>query len=89
METTVEVQNIKFGDCAQTISNRLERIHGIKKVTVSPDKGVVRIAHKDESALNAALLKLNQIGYPLNPATKTVNKKAVSMLSNNINKLSK
>ena len=87
MKTTVQVQNIKCGGCTNTISNRLARIHGIRVIQVQPETGEVTIEHHTESGLNAALLKLNQLGYPLDPATNTIGKKAKSMLSCAMGKL--
>ncbi len=88
MKTTVQVQNIKCGGCANTISNRLERLHGVKQTQVLPETGEVTIDHQTESALNAALLKLNKLGYPIDPATNTIGKKAQSMLSCAMGKMS-
>ena len=81
MKTTVQAQNIKCGGCANTISNKLERIHGIHKVEVTPETNQVTINHDSETALNAALYKLNTLGYPLDPNNNSISKKAVSMLS--------
>ena len=81
MNTILEIQNLKCGGCANTIENKLERIHGVDAVAVLPEKGEVRITHQDETDLVAAIYKLNQLGYPLDSEGNTFGKKASSYLS--------
>jgi len=81
MKTTVQAQNIKCGGCSNTISNKLERLHGIRSVVVAPQSNQVTIVHDTNAALNAALYKLNSLGYPLDPNTNSISKKVVSMFS--------
>jgi copper chaperone CopZ len=88
METVVKVHNIKCDGCANTIVNKLERIHGVNTVAVLPEEGKVRISYHDETDLVAAIYKLNQLGYPLDSAGNTFGRKASSYLSCAMGRLS-
>lgn len=88
MKTAFKVQNLRCSGCANTISNRLERIHGVSKVDVIPEQDQVSITHMDESALNAAVYKLSRLGYPLDIAENTLGMKASSLLSCAIGRVS-
>ncbi|MEP2936834.1 MAG: heavy metal-associated domain-containing protein [Gilvibacter sp.] len=81
METVVKVQNIKCSGCANTIANKLERIHGVETVKVIPEEGEVKIHCHDETDLAAAIFKLKQLGYPLDHEANTFANKASSYLS--------
>jgi copper chaperone CopZ len=64
MKTTFQVQNLKCGGCAKTISNKLSDIKEIKDVIVEKDSSSVSFDH--QSADDASLVKdvLKRIGYP-------------------------
>lgn len=81
MKTALKVQNLRCSGCANTISNRLERIHGVQAVEVNTADDLVEITHQNESALNAAVYKLGRLGYPLDFAENTLGMKASSLLS--------
>lgn len=81
METVVKVHNIKCSGCANTIANKLERIHGVEAVQVTPEEGQVKIRCHDETDLVAAIFKLKQLGYPLDYEANSFAHKASSYLS--------
>ena len=64
MKTTLQVQNLKCGGCAKTISNKLSEIKEIKDVIVEKDSSSVSFDH--QSADDASLVKetLRKLGYP-------------------------
>jgi len=64
MKTTLQVQNLKCGGCAKTISNKLSGIKEIKDVIVEKDSSSVSFDH--QSADDASLVKetLRKLGYP-------------------------
>ena len=64
MRTTFQVQNLKCGGCAKTISNKLSGIKEIKEVIVEKDSSSVSFDH--QSADEASLVKeaLKRMGYP-------------------------
>ena len=64
MRTTFQVQNLKCGGCAKTISSKLSGIKEIKEVIVEKDSSSVSFDH--QSADEASLVKeaLKRMGYP-------------------------
>ena len=64
MKTTFQVQNLKCGGCAKTISNKLSGIKEIKDVIVEKDSSSISFDH--QSADDASLVKeiLRNLGYP-------------------------
>lgn len=88
MKTAFKVQNLRCSGCAKTISNRLERIHGISLVEVKPEENEVSVTHQNNSALNAAVYKLSRLGYPLDIAENTVGMKASALVSCAIGRMS-
>ena len=89
MKTVLEVQNIRCSGCANTISNRLERIHGVRQVDVTPDKDQVSIIYINKRALQAALTKLTKLGYPLASDKNSFSQKASSLVSCAFGRMSK
>ena len=81
MKTVFKVQNLRCSGCATTISNRLERIHGVTEVLVKPEENEVSVDHINNSALNAAVYKLSRLGYPLDIAENTLGMKASALVS--------
>jgi copper chaperone len=64
METTVKVDNLKCGGCANSIKNALTDIKGIVSVIVTPEADEVRIVHDDLLSLKLAKDELKKLGYP-------------------------
>ncbi|NQX78019.1 heavy metal-associated domain-containing protein [Gilvibacter sp.] len=81
MKTVYKVQNLRCHGCAKTISNRLERIHGVLGVKVNPEADEISLTHNNNSTLNAAIYKLSKMGYPLETATNSIDKKANALVS--------
>ena len=81
MKTTIKVQNVRCSGCVNTISNRLERIHGVLEVSVNPETNEVCLTHNNKSTLNAAIYKLSKLGYPLETALNSLGKKANALVS--------
>lgn len=81
MKTTIKVQNLRCSGCVNTISNRLERIHGVLEVSVNPETNEVCLTHNNKTTLNAAIYKLSKMGYPLETATNSFSKKANALVS--------
>ena len=63
MQHIIEVENIKCGGCANTISRQLQKIEGVEKVDVDIENGRVTIDAQTgiRAQLVAALLAA---GYP-------------------------
>jgi copper chaperone len=63
MEHVIEVENIRCGGCANTITHSLEKLAGVSSVSVDIEQGCVTVTtdRDDRERLVAALLKN---GYP-------------------------
>jgi copper chaperone len=63
MEHVIEVENIRCGGCANTITHSLQKLDGVSSVSVDIENGRVNITATtdDRERLVAALLKN---GYP-------------------------
>jgi copper chaperone len=63
MEHVIEVENIRCGGCANTITHSLEKLEGVSSVSVDIENGRVTVTTDidDRDRLVAALLKN---GYP-------------------------
>ena len=81
MKTTLQVQNLKCGECAKTISNKLSEIKEIKDVIVEKDSSSVSFDH--QSADDASLVKetLRNLGYPTIDDENGLIEKAKSFVS--------
>jgi copper chaperone CopZ len=55
MITTLEIQNLKCGGCALTITRKLTELHGIENVTVNTVVHSVTIESTHEEALEMAM----------------------------------
>ena len=63
MSYVIQVENIKCGGCASTISTKLAALDGVQEVTVDVEKGTVTI-DGDENHREAVTAMLLQLGYP-------------------------
>ncbi len=81
MKTTLQVQNLKCGGCAKTISNKLSEIKDIENVIVEKDSSSVSFDH--QSADDASLVKatLRNLGYPTIDVQNGFVEKAKSFVS--------
>jgi copper chaperone len=63
MEHVIEVENIRCGGCANTITHSLQKLEGVSSVSVDIENGRVTVTMDidDRDRLVAALLKN---GYP-------------------------
>jgi copper chaperone len=89
MEHVIEVENIKCGGCANSITHSLQKLDGVSSVSVDIERGRVSIiaATGDREQLVAALLKS---GYPEKGSTEglqAAKAKAKSFVSCAIGKL--
>ncbi|MFD2100493.1 heavy-metal-associated domain-containing protein [Flagellimonas iocasae] len=64
MKTTFQVQNLKCGGCAKTISNKLWEMEGIQSVIVEKDSASVSFEHKGTDVATFVKDALKQLGYP-------------------------
>ena len=89
MHTTLTIQNLKCGGCANTIITRLNTIDGIDTVTVSNDTNSVSFNYSDENSLNTSIELLSKLGYPVEGEQNPLSKKAKSYVSCAVGRISK
>jgi copper chaperone len=63
MKRAVQIENLKCGGCATTITQSLGHLSGVSHVEVNVDQSVVCFEANDR-AFAAAKAKLDQLGYP-------------------------
>jgi copper chaperone len=89
MHTTLTIQNLKCGGCANTIITRLNTIDGIDTVTVSNDTNSVSFNYSNENSLNTSIELLSKLGYPVEGEQNPLSKKAKSYASCAVGRMSK
>lgn len=88
METTIHIQNLKCGGCANTITKGISSIEAIQNVSVNVDESTVTFSYGTEDQLNEVKNKLKSLGYPEDGEANTLGAKAKSYVSCAIGKMS-
>ena len=88
METTIHIQNLKCGGCANTITKGISSIEAIQNVLVNVDESTVTFSYETEAQLNEVKNKLKSLGYPEDGEANTLGAKAKSYVSCAIGKMS-
>jgi copper chaperone len=88
METTLYIQNLKCGGCANTITKNLTTLEGIQNITVNVEESAVGFSYDNDDQLNAVKDKLKVLGYPEDGAANSLGSKAKSYVSCAIGKMS-
>ena len=81
MKVTVEIQNLKCGGCANTITTKLSNLEGIKDVFVSNETDTVTFDYETEIHVVEAKKLLNNLGYPVIGEKNALTTKAKSFVS--------
>ena len=81
MKATLEIQNLKCGGCANTITTRLSALENIKNVLVNNDNDTVCFDYKETADLKEATILLSKLGYPILGENNPLTKKAKSFVS--------
>jgi copper chaperone CopZ len=81
MKTTLEIQNLKCGGCANTIITRLNGLENISEVTVNNEDDTVTFNYNNEANLQEATKLLSKLGYPIVGENNPLTKKAKSFMS--------
>jgi copper chaperone len=79
--TTLTVQNLKCGGCANTITKAVQGIDGVTDVSVDKDLSTVSFNTKSEEIIDQVKTKLAHLGYPEEHANNNILHKAVSYIS--------
>ncbi len=88
METTIHIQNLKCGGCANTITKGISSIEAIQNVSVNVDESTVTFSYETEDQVNEVKNKLKSLGYPEDGEANTLGDKAKSYVSCAIGKMS-
>jgi len=88
METTIYIQNLKCGGCANTITKNITAIENVNKVTVNIDESSVTFHYVTEAKLAEVKDKLQSLGYPEDGQANSLGSKAKSYVSCAIGKMS-
>ena len=83
-----QIQNLKYGGCASTITRKVESIEGVDSVNVNIDESTVSFNGDEESA-NQIKVALDNIGYPLEDEMNSTVKKAKSYVSCMVGRMTK
>ncbi len=89
MKTTLEIQNLKCGGCANTIINRLNDLESISEIVVNNDNNSVTFNYTSDQDLDEATSLLSKLGYPTAGANNPFAKKAKSFVSCAVGRMSK
>lgn len=88
METTIHIQNLKCGGCANTITKGISSMESIDNVLVNVEESTVTFSYSTEEQLEEVKNKLKSMGYPEDGEANTLGAKAKSYVSCAIGKMS-
>lgn len=89
METTVYIQNLKCGGCANTVTKNLTAIDGIENVLVNVEESSVTFTYNSEEELEVVKSTLNKLGYPEDGEANSLTAKAKSYVSCAVGKMTR
>ena len=89
MKTSIIVQNLKCGGCAQTITNKLSEIENIAAISVDVEDSKVSFVYTNELDALSVKEKLKALGYPSIDDHNNIASKAKSYVSCATGKFSK
>lgn len=89
MESTLKIQNLKCGGCANTIVTQLSKLIGVSNVEVNNDTDEVNFSYDSETEFESVKKKLSDLGYPLVGESNPLPKKAKSFVSCAIGRMTK
>lgn len=86
MITEIQIENLKCGGCASTITKGLLDVKGVENVTVDVEKSIVTVTTTSPN-FDEIKQKLTKLGYPETGSKNTVLHKAKSYVSCAIGKI--
>jgi len=89
MKTTLQIQNLKCGGCAHTVTTKLAAIEHIENVLVDVDTDTVSFEYTNEADLEAVKSKLLSLGYPAFGEANPLTAKAKSFVSCAVGRIGK
>lgn len=88
MTTTIYIQNLKCGGCANTVTKNVSAVEGIANVNVRVDESSVTFDYHEETKVNEVKELLKKIGYPEVGDENSLGTKAKSFVSCAVGKMS-
>lgn len=88
MRTTIEIQNLKCGGCANTVITKLNTLETINNIEIDVETSKVSFDYTSANDLSLVKHKLVQFGYPPVGLDNTFTSKAKSYVSCAIGKVS-
>ncbi|WP_291135139.1 heavy-metal-associated domain-containing protein [Flavobacterium sp. UBA7663] len=88
MKTTLYIQNLKCGGCANTITKNVSSIDAVTEVSVNVEENSVSFDYPTEEKLIEVKEKLKVLGYPEDGEANSLGAKAKSYVSCAIGKMS-
>lgn len=89
MKTTIEIQNLKCGGCANTIITKLSELEFVDNVEVDNNDNTVTFSYEKEVTLNTVKELLAKLGYPEVGDKNALSTKAKSFVSCAIGRMNK
>ncbi len=81
MTTTIKIQNLKCGGCANTIITKVSNLENVNEVTVNVEDSTVTFNTSSEKEIEDVKSKLSVLGYPAEGENNSVISKAKSYVS--------
>ncbi len=81
MKATIEVQNLKCGGCAKTITNKLTGLKNINEVAIDVDASLISFQYDNAEDATLVAQTLKTLGYPSVEEDNTLISKAKSYIS--------
>jgi copper chaperone CopZ len=88
MKTTLYIQNLKCGGCANTITKNVSSIDAVTEVLVNVEKSAISFDYPSEEKLIEVKEKLKTLGYPEDGEANSLGSKVKSYVSCAIGKMS-
>ncbi len=88
METSIIIQNLKCGGCANTIKKNLLEVNGVSSLKIDVDSSEIELSYDNEQTLVNVKEKLKNLGYPEDGEANSLGSKAKSYVSCAIGKMS-
>lgn len=89
MKTTISIQNLKCGGCANTIITKISTLKNVSEVNVHVEDSTVTFTSSSENEIETVKNKLAALGYPAEGENNSVISKAKSYVSCATGKMSK
>lgn len=89
MKTSIEIQNLKCGGCANTIINKLNELNDISEIKVDNTNHTVTFNYVNEINLIEVKTLLAKLGYPIVGEKNALATKAKSFVSCAVGRMNK